>query len=175
MPERVQTDLFEACQGADPSKHMRHTDNATFEGFGREYPLAVFKFWLLDKLIDRSRAEGADLGSRLAVSEMDALMGNVQPCPGEVEDLLATHRVLTGPAAQADQCGSQFSVVQVKRAATQAHLLVRTATADAPVPPGWEAHPVSLQELTLAYLRQPGGTAAPGPASSKHAEATEVA
>ena len=94
---------------------------------------------------------------------------------GEVEDLLATHRVLTGPAAQADQCGSQFSVVQVKRAATQAHLLVRTATADAPVPPGWEAHPVSLQELTLAYLRQPGGTAAPGPASSKHAEATEVA
>ena len=29
--------------------------------------------------------------------------------------------------------------------------------------PGWEAHPVSLEELVLAYLRQPGAAALPGP------------
>jgi ABC-2 type transport system ATP-binding protein len=35
---------------------------------------------------------------------------------------------------------------------------------DDPVPPGWEAHPVSLEELVLAYLREPGAAALPGPA-----------
>ena len=45
----------------------------------------------------------------------------------------------------------------------QAHLLVR-ATADDPVPPGWQAHPVGLEELALGYLREPGAEALPGPA-----------
>ena len=53
--------------------------------------------------------------------------------------------------------------VTVLRAAAQAHLLIRAA-ADDPVPPGWEAHPVSLEELVLAYLREPGAAALPGPA-----------
>jgi hypothetical protein len=53
-------------------------------------------------------------------------------------------------------------------------LLVRSARADDPVPPGWEAHPVSLEELTLAYLRAPGGAALPNPATSKHTETTEA-
>jgi hypothetical protein len=45
-------------------------------------------------------------------------------------------------------------VVHARRGEAQAHLLVRT-TADEPVPPGWEAHPVGLEELALAYLREP--------------------
>jgi len=53
-------------------------------------------------------------------------------------------------------------VVHVRRAEAQAHLLVR-AGADEPVPPGWEAHPVGLEELALAYLREPGAAALPGP------------
>ncbi len=36
-----------------------------------------------------------------------------------------------------------------------------------PVPPGWEAHPVGLEELALAYLREPGAGALPGPARSR--------
>ena len=28
--------------------------------------------------------------------------------------------------------------------------------------PGWEAHPVSLEELTLAYMREPGSETHPG-------------
>ena len=84
---------------------------------------------------------------------------------GEVDDLLASHRVLTGPAAEADSYAER-PVVHVRRAAAQAHLLVR-ATADDPVPPGWEAHPVGLEELALAYLREPGAAALPGPARGR--------
>jgi ABC-2 type transport system ATP-binding protein len=56
--------------------------------------------------------------------------GRVQVA-GEVDDLLATHRLLTGPAAEADRY-AQRPVVHVRRGGAQAHLLVR-ATADDPV------------------------------------------
>ena len=46
---------------------------------------------------------------------------------------------------------------------------------DDPVPPGWEAHPVSLEELALAYLRSPGAEVLPGPSLVQHTEPTEVA
>ena len=58
--------------------------------------------------------------------------------------------------------------------AAQAHLLVRTNGTTDPVPQGWEAHPVSLEELTLAYLREPGTAALPGPARASYSEPTEV-
>ena len=87
--------------------------------------------------------------------------GRVQ-LAGEVDDLLASHRVLTGPAAEADRYAERLSVVHARRGEAQAHLLVR-ATADEPVPPGWEAHPVGLEELALAYLREPAAAALPGP------------
>lgn len=75
----------------------------------------------------------------------------------DVEDLLAGHRVLTGPTAGADRLGEHLDVVQDQRAEAQAHLLVRTRGPDDPVPPGWEAHPVSMEELVLAYLRGEAG------------------
>jgi ABC-2 type transport system ATP-binding protein len=86
--------------------------------------------------------------------------GRVQVA-GEVDEFLAGHRVLTGPAAEVGTFAER-SVVHVRRAEAQAHLLVRAA-ADDPVPPGWESHPVSLEELVLAYLREPGAAALPGP------------
>jgi ABC-2 type transport system ATP-binding protein len=98
--------------------------------------------------------------------------GRVQMA-GEVDDLLASHRVLTGPAAEADRYAER-PVVHVRQAEAQAHLLVR-ATPDDPVPPGWEAHPVGLEELALAYLREPGAAALPGPARGRHPEPSEVA
>ncbi|MFZ2046994.1 MAG: ABC transporter ATP-binding protein, partial [Trebonia sp.] len=91
--------------------------------------------------------------------------GRVQ-LAGEVDDLLASHRVLTGPAAEADRYAERLSVVHARRGEAQAHLLVR-ATADEPVPPGWEAHPVGLEELALSYLREPGAAALPGPARGR--------
>jgi ABC-2 type transport system ATP-binding protein len=90
--------------------------------------------------------------------------GQVQVA-GEVDDLLASHRLLTGPAAEADRY-TERPVVHARRAEAQAHLLVR-ATAEDPVPPGWEAHPVGLEELALAYLREPSAAALPGPARGR--------
>src|SRR5690242_6655844 len=82
--------------------------------------------------------------------------GRVQVA-GDVDDLLAGHRVLTGPAR--DVAGQRLDVVHRRCGAAQAHLLVRTRTPADPVPPGWEAHPVGLEELALAYLREPAATA----------------
>jgi ABC-2 type transport system ATP-binding protein len=97
--------------------------------------------------------------------------GRVQVA-GEVDDLLASHRMLTGPTAEADQY-SERPVVHVRRGAAQAHLLVRGA-ADDPVPPCWEAHPVGMEELVLGYLREPGAVALPGPARSRSIQPSEV-
>ena len=99
--------------------------------------------------------------------------GRVQVA-GEVDDLLATHRVLTGPAAEVGQHAG-LAVVHARRAETQAHLLVRTGGPADPVPPGWEAHPVGLEELVLAYLREPGAAALPGPARTRDTQPSEVA
>jgi ABC-2 type transport system ATP-binding protein len=84
---------------------------------------------------------------------------------GEIDDLLASHRMLIGPAAEADQYAER-PVVHVSRVEAEAHLVVR-ATADDPVPPGWQAKPVGLEDLALAYLREPGAAALPGPARGR--------
>ena len=98
--------------------------------------------------------------------------GGVQVA-GEADDLLAGHRLLTGPAVEADNYAER-PVVHVRRGATQAHLLVR-ANADDPVPSGFEAHPVGLEELVLAYLREPDAAALPGPARRRRRQLWEVA
>ena len=97
--------------------------------------------------------------------------GQVQVA-GEVDGLLGSHRTLTGPAAEADRY-TERPVVHLRRAGARAHLLVR-ATAGDPVPPGWQAHPVGLEELALAYLREPGAAALPVPPRARGAERSEV-
>jgi ABC-2 type transport system ATP-binding protein len=91
---------------------------------------------------------------------------------GEVDGLLDSHLMLTGPAAEVDRY-TERPVVHVRRAEAQAHLLVR-ATADDPVPRGWEAHPIGLEELAMAYLREPGAGALNGPARGRHVQPSEV-
>jgi ABC-2 type transport system ATP-binding protein len=95
--------------------------------------------------------------------------GRVQVA-GEVDDLLACHRVVTGPTAQADRYSEGLNVVHTRRGEAQVHFLVRTNGRADPVPQGWEAHPVGLEELALAYLREPGAAALPGPARGGDAE-----
>jgi ABC-2 type transport system ATP-binding protein len=99
--------------------------------------------------------------------------GSVQVA-GVVDELLVRHRVLTGPAPDADSCAQQLCAVHTRRAGAQAHLLVRGNGPGDPVPPGWEAHPVSLEELVLAYLREPGAAALPGPAGTAATEPAEA-
>jgi ABC-2 type transport system ATP-binding protein len=96
--------------------------------------------------------------------------GQVQVA-GAVDGLLASHRMLTGPAEVSNYAGRP--VVHARSAGDRAHLLVRAKAGD-PVPPGWEARPVGLEELALAYLREPGAVALPGPARGREAESSEV-
>jgi ABC-2 type transport system ATP-binding protein len=99
--------------------------------------------------------------------------GNIQVA-GEVEDLLASHGLLTGPASESERYTRQWNVVHASSAASQVRLLVRFDGTANPVPPGWEARAVTLEELTLAYLREPGAAALPGPARGWGAEPSEV-
>jgi ABC-2 type transport system ATP-binding protein len=98
--------------------------------------------------------------------------GRVQ-LAGEVDDLLASHRLLTGPAAEVDRY-TERPVVHARRAEVQAHLLVQAAAGD-PVPPGWTARAASLEELALAYLREPGAVALHGPGREQRTQTSEVA
>jgi ABC-2 type transport system ATP-binding protein len=99
--------------------------------------------------------------------------GNIQVA-GEVADLLAAHRVLVGPASESERYARQWHVVHASSTASQVRLLVRHDGTANPAPPGWEARPVTLEELTLAYLREPGAAALPGPARGKDTDSSEV-
>jgi ABC-2 type transport system ATP-binding protein len=92
----------------------------------------------------------------------------------EVDDLIAAHSVLSGPASDVDRYADRWSVVHASRGETQAHLVVRSHGVAEPLPPGWEAHPVNLEELALAYLREPAASARPGPAAALHLARNEV-
>ena len=82
---------------------------------------------------------------------------------GQVDALLDTHRILTGPGGEMALDLKQFAVVQVRQAGAQAHLLVRTSAAADPAPAGWLSSPASLEDLVLAYLRDPKASVLPGP------------
>jgi ABC-2 type transport system ATP-binding protein len=66
------------------------------------------------------------------------LSGGRLQAAGETDDLLAGHCLLTGPAGEADRVAELFTVIEMRRAAAQAHLMVRTSGPDGAVPPGWE-------------------------------------
>ncbi|HEX3962988.1 MAG TPA: ABC transporter ATP-binding protein [Trebonia sp.] len=109
------------------------------------------------------------------VADYLIVLGGGEPrIAGEVDDLLAKHRVLTGPAADAHRLAAQLATVQVKRAGAQAHLLLEDSEPGRPVPPGWESHPVGLEELVLAYLRPAGGGPSSAAVPGSRTEVTEV-
>jgi ABC-type multidrug transport system ATPase subunit len=78
---------------------------------------------------------------------------------GGVDELLADHRVLIGPA---DIEAHGVTVVQERRTNRQATLLVRgydpTVTQ---IDPQWTVHDVNLEDLVLAYLANQGDLSAP--------------
>jgi ABC-2 type transport system ATP-binding protein len=66
-------------------------------------------------------------------------------------------------------------VVRDRRAGAQSHLLVRTGGVDAPVSGGWRQQRIGLEELVLAYLREPTASALPGPRGAVRTAATTEA
>ena len=79
---------------------------------------------------------------------------------GTVEDLLAAHRLVTVPA-DASSRALGWEVVERSAAGSMTHQLIRLPSVGSPLPPGWQARPVGIEELTLAYLRE--NAAAPIP------------
>ncbi|MFE9747322.1 ABC transporter ATP-binding protein [Saccharothrix saharensis] len=72
---------------------------------------------------------------------------------GEVEELLATHRRLTGPRRDVDTLPADQHVVSARHTDRQTTVLVRT---DAPIlDPAWDVGEVDLEDLILAYLANP--------------------
>jgi len=71
---------------------------------------------------------------------------------GDVEDLLASHHLLTGPRRDSDAMPSGMTVVEESHVERQSTMLVR---ADGPIlDPTWTVTPVTLDDLVLAYMRQ---------------------
>jgi ABC-2 type transport system ATP-binding protein len=69
---------------------------------------------------------------------------------GPIEGIVASHRLLTGPRADAESVGRVHQVVRASHTPRQTTLLVRANghVYDA----CWEIHPVDLEEIVLAYL-----------------------
>ncbi len=71
---------------------------------------------------------------------------------GPVEDVVAGHRLVTGPAGQTRD--PRWQVVESTVAGSQQHLLVRLDAPTGGVPDGWEARAAGVEEISLAYLRE---------------------
>jgi ABC-2 type transport system ATP-binding protein len=69
---------------------------------------------------------------------------------GEIEDLLAAHKVLVGPRRSALAVGGVDEIITASHSERQTTLLVRAESAIHD--PAWEVQPVELEELVLAYL-----------------------
>jgi ABC-2 type transport system ATP-binding protein len=82
------------------------------------------------------------------------LTGSHVQLAGEVSDLLASHRYLSGPRRDPSSLPSNFDVIEETHTDRQSVLLVRT---DDPLPfldPAWSVKPVTMDDLVLAYMRQ---------------------
>jgi ABC-2 type transport system ATP-binding protein len=81
---------------------------------------------------------------------------------GVIDDLLAGHIVLSAPTDEAERVAEMFVVIQSQHAGRQSQFVARS-NPKAELPKGWVAENISLDELVLAYLREPSATAMVGP------------
>lgn len=103
--------------------------------------------------------------------------GRVQ-LTGSVDDLIAGHRLLTGPRTGADP--GLPGVVHRSDSDRHSAVLIRVDPRLPVVHPAWQAQPVGFEQLVLAYLQRPApaseaaesaGPADPGPGISRQAVA----
>ena len=75
-----------------------------------------------------------------------------------IDEIVASHRLLTGPRTDADDVARMHDVVRESHTERQTTLLVH---ANGHVyDSSWELHEVDLEEIALAYLGRRGPTAA---------------
>jgi ABC-2 type transport system ATP-binding protein len=71
---------------------------------------------------------------------------------GLVEDLLATHYLLSGPRRDPDTLPAGQQVISASHTDRQSTLLVRTG--DPVLDPAWTVSEVGMEDLVLAYMSQ---------------------
>jgi ABC-2 type transport system ATP-binding protein len=83
---------------------------------------------------------------------------------GDVDGLLAGHKLLVGPYRDPGRIPPGLTVVHASHTDRQTTLLVRTS---GPIlDPAWTVADLTLEDLVLAYMRQPTAGALPGPQRS---------
>jgi ABC-2 type transport system ATP-binding protein len=83
------------------------------------------------------------------------LVGSRVRVAGPVEDLLATHHLLSGPRRDPGDLPDGMRVISASHTDVQTTLLVRTP---GPVlDPAWAISEVGLEDLVLAYMSQAAG------------------
>jgi ABC-2 type transport system ATP-binding protein len=91
---------------------------------------------------------------------------------GEVEELLAAHRVISGPARDPRRLPADQQVIQASHTDRQTTLLVRTTR---PIlDPAWTVSDVGLEELVLAYMSRSTPSPQPGDPGAVLHDAAEV-
>jgi len=75
---------------------------------------------------------------------------------GEVDDLLATHHLLTGPRRRAASLPASQQVITESHTGRQSTFLVRSS--EPVIDPAWTVEEVSLEDLMLAYMGHAAGS-----------------
>lgn len=80
---------------------------------------------------------------------------------GDADDIVAGHKLLTGPRCDSESIAKVHTVVQARHTERQISLLVRTNGHI--YDPSWIVSDVLLEDVVLAYLRAPEVHALPVP------------
>jgi ABC-2 type transport system ATP-binding protein len=83
------------------------------------------------------------------------LVGSRVRVAGPVDELLATHHLLSGPRRDPDTLPSGLEVISASHTDVQTTLLVRTG--DPVIDPAWTVSEIGLEDLALAYMSQATG------------------
>jgi ABC-2 type transport system ATP-binding protein len=83
------------------------------------------------------------------------LVGSRVRIAGPMEELLATHHLLSGPRRDLGSLPSGMQVISASHTDVQSTLLVRTS--GQVLDPSWTVSAVTLEDLVLAYMSQPAG------------------
>jgi ABC-2 type transport system ATP-binding protein len=138
-------------------------------------PLARFDF--MDTVMTAASQDGLSvILSSHVLAELERVadhlillsQGRVQVA-GNVKSLLAGHRLLTGPAGEIGKLPENLPVIHASALGGRAGALVSSGDQTAvplgdwvgDLPEGWRQEPVSLEEMVLAYLREPDASVRP--------------
>jgi ABC-2 type transport system ATP-binding protein len=80
------------------------------------------------------------------------LVGGRIALSGDVDEIRATHHLLTGPQRDASTLPANQFVLESSQVGKQSTLLVRTT--DPILDPSWTVTPLSLDDIVLAYMKQ---------------------